>query len=85
MYFTLCAASTWGFWSWGRGVRSFGRKGSIPYTTLNGERPVALLGALLYANSACGKSKSQALACGLIKALRRVPRVRLVTSVWPSV
>jgi len=37
-------------------VRSIELNGAIPYTTLIGERPVALLGALLYANSAWARA-----------------------------
>jgi len=45
---------------------------------------VALLGALLQANLACGSNKFHTLDLGLIKALRSLPKVRLVTSVCPS-
>ena len=64
---------------------SSGPTGSIPHTTLNGDIPVVLLRALLYANSACGSNKSHAFNYGLINTLKSVPRVWFVTSVWPFV
>ena len=82
---TLWSASALSVWSKGLGTKSSGPKGSMPYTTLKGDIPVILLGTLLWANSACGSSKSHALEWSLIKALWRAPRVRVVTSAWPSV
>ena len=69
----------------GRGRRSTGKLGSFPVVMRKGEYPVARCSDALYANSARGSSSSQAVVFPWTRHRKRFPKVRLVTSICPSV
>lgn len=59
--------------------------GLIPFTISNGVLLVVRFSDLLYANSACGNTKSHCLGFSPTKLRNRFPELRFTTSVYPSV
>jgi len=69
----------------GIGKRSNGVLGLLPYTTWKGQRFVALLSAQLKANSVWQFNSSHLLMLFFTRTRSKVPKARLVTSIWPSI
>ena len=67
------------------GKRSKGFLGVYPCTTSKGLASIDLLTKLLYASWAVGRIESQFRLASPIRHRRRLPRLRLTTSVWASI
>lgn len=70
---------------WGKRSKSTACFGGVTYTRENGDFPVALWIALLYANSAWGKTRSHCFGLSPQMLRTKLPKVLLLTYVWSSI